>query len=180
MARGAAARRYAKALFELAKEDGRVAEVRAELAGMSAMVAESPELRDVLLQPLHPVAERKKVLHGVTERVGSSPILRSFYSFLIDQRRLFDFAAIREEYERMADEDAGLTKALVRSAVPLRDDQLDRLKQSLTRRTGRQVELDVEVDESLLGGVIAQVGDTLIDGSLRTQLHQLRLGLVKG
>lgn len=179
MARGATERRYAKALFQLAKEEGKVAEIRAELAGMAGTIAESPALRDVLLRPLHPVAERRKVLDSVAEQIGTSPVLRHFYSFLIDQRRLIDFASIREEYERMADEDAGLTKALVRSAVPLREEQLERLRQALSRRSGQQIDLQIEVDDSLLGGAIAKVGDLVFDGSLRTQLHQLRAGLVK-
>jgi F-type H+-transporting ATPase subunit delta len=177
MARGAAARRYAKALFELAKEGGQVAAVVGELTSMGDLLEGSPELHDVLFRPLHPVSQRRGVLNGVTERIGASPTVQSFFSLLIDQRRLVDFPAIREEFERLASEDAGLRRAEVVSAGALREDQLERLRRALSARTGGQVEVSVRVDPSLLGGVIAKVGDLVFDGSLRTQLRQLRANL---
>lgn len=177
MARGAAARRYAKALFELAKESGEVAQVAGELGGMGNLLEGNPELHDVLFRPLHPVAQRRGVLNGVSQRLGASTVVQSFFSLLIDQRRLVDFPAIREEFERLASEDAGLRRAEIVSAGPLREDQLERLRRALAVRTGGEVEVSVRVDPSLLGGVIAKVGDLVFDGSLRTQLHQLRANL---
>ena len=179
MARGAGAQRYAKALFQLAKEEGRAVELRQELGAFAELMASEQPLRDVLLQPLHPVAQRRALLQAVAERLGLSPVLRSFFSFLIDQRRLVDFDTIRHEYGRLADEEMGISKARVRTASPLREEQLARLQQALSTRTGRQVELEVEVDEDLLGGVVAQVGDLVFDGSLRSQLEQLRANLVR-
>jgi F-type H+-transporting ATPase subunit delta len=118
-------------------------------------------------------------LDGVTQRLGASNVVQSFFSLLIDQRRLVDFLAIREEFERLASEDAGLRRAEVISAGPLRDDQLQRLQRALSARTGGEVEVSVRVDESLLGGVIAKIGDLVFDGSLRTQLRQLRANLTR-
>ena len=106
-------------------------------------------------------------------------MLRRFYSFLIDQRRLVEFAAIEQEFGRLADIAAGLTVARVRSANPLSDDQQARLQRALTARSGRKVTLELEVDPSLLGGLVAQIGDTVFDGSLTTQLNQLRAGLAR-
>ena len=179
MARSAAARRYAKALFELAKESGRVAEIGGELASIGDLLEGNPELHNVLFRPLHPVAQRRAVLDGVTERLGASPTVRSFFSLLIDQRRLVDFPAIRDEFERLASEDAGIRRAELVSAGALRDDQLERLRRALSNRTGSEVEITVRVDPSLLGGVIAKVGDLVFDGSLRTQLRQLRANLAR-
>jgi F-type H+-transporting ATPase subunit delta len=179
MARSAAARRYAKALFELAKESGRVAEIGGELASIGDLLEGNPELHNVLFRPLHPVAQRRAVLDGVTERLGASPTVRSFFSLLIDQRRLVDFPGIRDEFERLASEDAGLRRAEIVSAGALRDDQLERLRRALSNRTGSEVEITVRVDPSLLGGVIAKVGDLVFDGSLRTQLRQLRANLAR-
>jgi len=133
----------------------------------------------VLFRPLHPVAQRRAVLNGVTERLGARPTVRSFFSLLIDQRRLVDFPTIREEIERLASEDAGLRRAEVVSAGTLRDDQLERLRRALSTRTGGEVQVSVRVDPSLLGGVIAKVGDLVFDGSLRTQLRQLRANLTR-
>jgi F-type H+-transporting ATPase subunit delta len=179
MARTAAARRYSKALFELAKESGRVAEVAGELTSIGDLLEGNPELHNVLFRPLHPVAQRRAVLDGVTVRLGASPTVRSFFSLLIDQRRLVDFPAIRDEFERLASEDAGLRRAEIVSAGVLRDDQLERLRRALSTRTGGEVEITVRVDPSLLGGVIAKVGDLVFDGSLRTQLRQLRANLTR-
>ena len=179
MARSAAARRYAKALFELAKESGQVAEVAGELTSMGDLLEGNPELHDVLFRALHPAAERRAVLDGVTDRIGARPAVKSFFSLLIDQRRLVDFPSIRAEFERLASEDAGLRRAEVVSAGPLRDDQLERLRRALSNRTGGEVEVSVRVDPSLLGGVIATVGDLVFDGSLRTQLLQLRSNLTR-
>jgi F-type H+-transporting ATPase subunit delta len=180
MASSAAARRYARALFSLAKEEHRVREVGGELDALAALFDASAELRDALLTPLHPVEERKAVLRAVSERAQMSVTVRNFYSYLIDQRRLVDFPGIYEEYGRLSDEDAGLMTAEVVAASPLDGRRKDRLRRALSERTGREVQLDIRVDPELIGGVIARVGGLVFDGSLRTQLSQLRANLTKG
>jgi F-type H+-transporting ATPase subunit delta len=180
MARTSAARRYAKALFFLARDDGRIAEVREEVERLGRLIAESPELRAVLLQPLHPVAERRAVLGAVGERLGASRLLKHFLSFLVDQRRLVDWEAIEAEYAQLADAAAGLERARVTSATPLSDAQRARLQRALEQKTGGRVQLEVEIDPMLVGGAVAQVGDMVYDGSLRTQLRQLRASLARG
>jgi F-type H+-transporting ATPase subunit delta len=174
VAGAAAGRRYANALFQLAEESGRVDEVRGEIALLARVLAQHRELEDVLLRPLYPVAQRRAVLAAVAERLGASPLWKSFLSYLVDRRRLVQFEGIRAEYERLADERAGKTRASVRAASELSDEQRQRLQRALSARVGREVELAVEVDPGLLGGLVAQVGDVVYDGSLRTQLRQLR------
>ena len=180
MARSAGARRYAKALFALARETDRADAVRGEVEQLGRLLAESAELRAVLLQPLHPAAERRAVLAAVAERMGGSPLFKNFLSFLVDQRRLVEWAVIEAEYGRLADAAAGLVPVRVRSASPLGDAQRARLRRALEQKSGGRVELEVEVDPTLLGGAIAQVGDLVYDGSLRTQLEQLRASLARG
>jgi F-type H+-transporting ATPase subunit delta len=180
MARAAAARRYAKALFALARETGGVDAVRADVEQLGRLIAGNAELQAVLLQPLHPAAERRAVLRAVAERMGASPLLQNFLSFLVDQRRLVDWAAIEAEYGRLADAAAGLTPVRVQSASPLSDAQRERLRRALEQKSGGRVELAVEIDPTLLGGAVAQIGDLVYDGSLRTQLEQLRASLARG
>jgi F-type H+-transporting ATPase subunit delta len=180
MGHARAARRYAKALFGLASDENRVDVVQQELAQLVALVAESSELRHALLRPLHPVTERKAVLGRVAERLGTSDTVRHFYAFLIEQRRFVDLDAIDAEYRRLADLAAGRLRAEVVSAKPLSDAQRERLRRVLSDQTGGHVELDARVDPELLGGAVAKVGDLIFDGSLRTQLHQLRANLTKG
>ncbi len=179
MAAEAAARRYARALFQLAQEEGRIDAVRANLADFDDLLKEHAELRGVLLQPLHPAAERRAVLDKVAEQVDADVLLRHFYAFLIDQRRLVDLDAIRSEYERLADEKAGITKASIRTASLLTDDQVARLRRALAARTGGEIDLAVHVDPTLVGGIVATIGDIVYDGSLRTQLAQLRATLTR-
>jgi F-type H+-transporting ATPase subunit delta len=176
----AAANRYARALFSLAQDEDSVETTREELADMARLLASSPDLHRRLFQPLHPVDERRRVLVSVCERGGGSQTIQNFFAYLVDQRRLIAFAAIREEFERLADNAAGRVRAEVLSASPLRDEQRARLAETLNRRTGKQVDLSVRVDPSLLGGAIATVDGLVFDGSLRTQLSQLRVNLMQG
>jgi len=177
-ARGsAAAERYARALFSLASDQGRVADVGEELATLVEAMRQVPALRDVLVRPLHPAKERRAALRAVGERIGLSPLMLNFCSFLIDQRRTRDIEAIHERYVRLAEEAAGRVRGEVISAAPLDGGQLERLRTALARQTGRSVDLEVRVDPALLGGVVARVGDLVFDGSLRTQLAQLRASL---
>ena len=180
MRASAAAKRYARALFSLARETDGVESVRAELSAMGDLLDANPPLSHSLFRPLHPVAERRALLAAVCERLGSSGPVRNFYAFLVDQRRLVVLPAIREEYDRLADEAAGRTRAEVVSASPLSDAQRERLRSALSARTGQQVELDERVDAALLGGAVATVGGVVFDGSLRTQLDQLRASLMGG
>ncbi len=180
MAGTAAARRYAKALFSLAGESSSVAAVRAELNDLERLFDEVPELREALFRPLHPVSQRRAALDSVAERLGSSTTVKQFYAFLIDQRRIVDFPAIHAEFERLADEAEGRVPARVVSATALSDEQQERLRRALNARTGRDVQLEVEVDPDLVGGLVARVGDLVFDGSIKTHLQQLRSNLMKG
>ena len=175
--KGGAAHRYAKALFGLAQDEHRHREVRAELENLGSLFAGSRELRDALLTPLHPADERKAALRAIGDGASASPLVQNFISYLIDQRRLIDFGAIVEAYGELADGAEGLVTAQVVSASPLDDRRQDRLRRALTERTGQEVRLEIEVDPTLIGGAIAKVGDLVFDGSLRTQLGQLRSNL---
>lgn len=180
MRSSAAARRYARALIGLADESGAVSQIRGELAGMAALFESEPALRNALFRPLHPVAERRAVLRSLCERLSLTPTVRNFFAYAIDQRRLVDFDAIRSEFEALADAAAGVIKARVVSAVPIDGAQRERLQTALAARTGRSVELEVSIDPALIGGAVATVGNVVFDGSLRTQLHQLRNLLSRG
>jgi F-type H+-transporting ATPase subunit delta len=180
MQAGTAAHRYAKALFGLAHDEHKHSEVRAELERLVALFESSRELREALLTPLHPASERKAALRAISERESVSRLVQNFLSYLIDQRRLINFAGIVAAYAELADNAAGLVTAEVIAASELDERRRDRLRRALSERTGREVRLEIEVDPTLIGGVIAKVGDLVFDGSLRTQLGQLRANLTKG
>ena len=154
--------------------------MRSDLANLERLFEAEPELKHTLFRPLRPAAERRSVLRALCERAGTSPVVRNFLQYLVDQRRLIAFEAIREEFERLADESEGRTRADVTTAAPLSDDQRERLQRALAQRTGRQVELDIRIDPELIAGAVAVVGGLVFDGSLRTQLDQLRASLTRG
>jgi len=174
---GTAAYRYAKALFGLAHDDHKQAEVREELEKLQALFDGNSDLREALLTPLHPAGQRKAALRAIAGQASISPLVQNFVAYLVDQRRLIDFSGIVEAYAELADSAAGLITAEVIAASPLDERRKDRLRRALSERTGQEVRLDIEVDASLIGGVIAKVGDLVFDGSLRTQLGQLRANL---
>jgi len=174
------ARRYARALFSLACESNAQAGVRRELEAVAAAFAASEPLRDALLRPLHPVAERRAVLSSVSQRLALGATVRNFLAYLIDQRRIVEFDAIHAEFIRLCNEAAGRLQAELISAGPLDAGEVERVRVALAARTGREIELDVRVDPELIGGAVAVVGGLVIDGSLRTQLSQLRDTLTRG
>jgi F-type H+-transporting ATPase subunit delta len=175
--RRSAAVRYAKALFGLAQETGSVDALRAELDGLVAAIESVPALADVFVRPVHPAGERRRAVEALAGPLGLSPLLAHFCAYLIDQRRTRDLGAIRDEFVRLAEEAAGRVRGEVVSAAPLDSTQLDRVRAALGRRLGRAIDLDVRVDPELVGGLVARVGDLVFDGSLRTQLAQLRAQL---
>ena len=175
-----AARRYARALFTLAQETNSVPDVRDEVAGLGELFESDEPLREALMRPLHPAAQRKSVVTALAEHAELSTSVRHFLLFLIDQRRLVDFQAICEEFERLADEASGFVTADVVSAGELDERRQESLRRALSDRTGHEVRLEIRVDPSLIGGAIATVGDMVFDGSLRTQLERLRANLTKG
>lgn len=180
MQNSAAANRYARALFSLAQEEDAVDSIQSDLSAMAELFESHSDLKRQLFQPLHPADERRKVLAAICRRGGANATVQKFFSYLIDQRRLVLFDLIREEFDRLADEAAGRLRAEVVSASSLRDDQRARLVEALSQRTGKAIDLSVQVDPSLIGGVIATVGGLVFDGSIRTQLSQLHSTLTQG
>ncbi|MFP6639679.1 MAG: ATP synthase F1 subunit delta [Myxococcota bacterium] len=176
----AAANRYAKALFLLAVEEQCTGRIREELEMLNGLFEESDELRRTVLTPLYPARQRQGVLGVVADRSGLSPLLRNFVFYLIDQRRLLDIQSITAELVRLVEDSEGRTTAQVISASPLDEARQERLRRALSERTGRDVQLECDLDPALIGGAIAKVGDLVFDGSLRTQLDTLRTHLMKG
>ncbi len=175
----AAARRYARAIFQLAGEEGRAAEALEQVATLAKLLADTPALADVLYRPLHPMAERRAAFAAVAGRMGLGTTVTRFVEFLLQQHRMREFPAIAVEMQRLADEAAGRVEAEGVSAAELAPAQLERVRAALATRTGRDVRLHARVDGALIGGVVARVGDLVFDGSIRTQLESLRANLTR-
>ena len=178
MTGGTAAHRYAKALFGLAQDEHRHREVREEIENLGRLFDDEPRAARHAADAASSRRQRKRALARVASR-ALSPLVQNFLSYLIDQRRLIDFARSSPPTASFADDAEGLVTAEVVAASPLDDRRKDRLRRALSERTGQEVRLEIEVDPSLIGGAIAKVGDLVFDGSLRTQLGQLRANLTR-
>jgi F-type H+-transporting ATPase subunit delta len=165
---------YARALFEVARAEGTLDEVEDELFRFARTYESSDTLRDALTDEMVPAAMRQKVVEDLLGGGNATPTTVQLVSMVVGSGRGRDLPAIIDSLVQRASSSKNLEVAEVRSAVPLTDDQRDRLKAALTNATGKQVNLKVIVDPSVLGGIVATVGDTVIDGSVRTRVDQLK------
>jgi F-type H+-transporting ATPase subunit delta len=164
---------YATALFGVARTEGNLSEVEDELFRFARLLDSNDELRATLTNPGLEVSRRQQI---VEDLLGgkANPITTSLVSMVVGTGRSRELTSIIDELVKLSASEGNKELAEVRSAVELTDDQKTRLAAALGQATGKQVELKVIIDPSVLGGLVAQVGDTVIDGSVRTRLAQLK------
>jgi F-type H+-transporting ATPase subunit delta len=164
---------YARALFEVARAEGTLDEVEDELFRFARSYEGSEELRKALTDDLIPAGKRQSI---VEDLLGgkATPTTVQLISMVVAGGRSRDLPAIVDRLVQRAAQSKDAAVAEVRSAVALTSDQEDRLRAALANATGRNVNLKVIVDPSVLGGLVATVGDTVIDGTVRTHLDQLK------
>lgn len=164
---------YGSAIFEVAKAEGHLERVEGELFTVARTFATSNELRDALTNPQLPVERKQGIIDDLIG--GRASILSvAFVSFLVEAGRAADLPAIIDAFIARAAESRAKAVAEIRSAVPLDPEVLERLRAALAHATGKDLELKVIVDPSVIGGVVARVGDVVIDGSLARRLASLR------
>jgi F-type H+-transporting ATPase subunit delta len=164
---------YATALFEVAKAEGDLDEVEDELFRFARSLEGSDALRNALTDELVPAEKRQAIVEELLGRKASATTT-SLVSFVVGSGRGRDLPAIISKLVERAASEKEKAVAEVRSAIPLTADQRHRLAAALANATGKQVEVKVIVDPSVLGGLVATVGDTVIDGTVRTRLDQIR------
>jgi F-type H+-transporting ATPase subunit delta len=174
------ARRYAKALLLIGKEDGQAEGYRAELAGIRALLDAQPQLEQAINNPLYEAAGRKKVLQSVVAKLQLSGVMATFLQLLFDKGRFRFLAHIDTQFQKMADELKGVARASVVSAAALPSETVSKIRETLSKMTGRDIILEVEQDPGLIGGVITRIGDLVLDGSIRAQLLNMRESLTRG
>lgn len=169
-----AARRYARALLELGMQEGRHEQYGHELDGVVRALDESREARSVLENPGYTPPQRHSAVEALAAALKLSPMVVSFLRLLVDRQRTAALADIVRAYRALLDKEQGRVRATITSAQELSEDELSRVREAIARMTGRNIVLETKTDPSLIGGVVAQVGATMLDGSLRTQLEKMR------
>jgi len=165
--------RYARALLSSLDPDQAEA-ADAFLSALGTIFDESPRFRDLMLDPSFSNTERKAVLARLATQAGLPPKLGNFLDTLIEHRRASSLPSIAELFHELREEGLGIVPAEIATATPLSADLEDRARGAVERMTGRKVRLSCTVDPTLLGGAVTRIGSVIYDGSLRTQLDQLR------
>ncbi len=168
------ARRYAKALFAVGKEEGRFGEYNDALQGVAALYKSHPQVVDALTNPLYPLDIRQKVMAGMVSSMGVEKVMANFLNLLVEKKRAIVLPEIAEEFQAMVDNEKNVSHGTVVSAIELSEELKGKVRAALEKLTGKKVELTTSVDPSIIGGIIAKVGDLELDGSIRTQLASLK------
>jgi len=176
----AIARRYAKALVQLAIEEGGVEKFHAELTAFDAVLADNPELRAILNSPSYRIEAKRGMMQDLIAKMELSKTVANFFLLVLDKNRLNYLPQIVVSYGMFADELSGVVRPTLTSAMPLDAGQVEEIKGTLAKYTGKRVILKVEVDPALIGGVVTRIGDMAFDGSLKTQLTRIGDILQKG
>jgi F-type H+-transporting ATPase subunit delta len=173
------ARRYAKALIDIGKDDGNYEKYGVEIATFSNLIKENRDMEIFLINPVFETNKRLEVTSGLLEKLEFSPIAGNFIRLLVQKKRIEYLDEIIDEYQKQVDILSNVVRAKIYSATELSQEEIDEICGRLENITKKDVKISVDIDPSLIGGIVAQVGDEIIDGSLRTNLLQIKQNLVK-
>jgi F-type H+-transporting ATPase subunit delta len=165
-----AARRYAQAAFDIAREQGTVSQWRSDVDDVATVLAESG-LAPLLADDRLPLDRRLGLLDRTLD---VSPLAMNFARLLVSKGRSSDARAVATAFNRIADAAEGIEQATITTAVPLEPAKVADIEQQLGQRLGKTIQATADVDPSIIGGLVIRVGDRLIDGSVRTKLRNLR------
>lgn len=168
------AKRYAKALFAVGKEDGAFEQYGQALNSMAELYGSMAEVADALTNPVYPVEVREKVMEHLVKSMGPAPVMANFFKLLVQKKRAGILPELAEEYQGLVDADKNLVRGTVVSATALTADLNAKVKATLEKITGKQVVLTTAIDPSIIGGMVAKVGDLVLDGSIKSQLAGLQ------
>ncbi len=166
--------RYATALFELARDQKSIDSVRADVDKFAGLLADNPDLTRLVRSPVFTAQEQGKALDAVLAKAGIGGIAANFLKVLTANRRLFVVSDVIRAFRVLVAKFRGEATADVTVAEPLNDKNLDALKASLKSVTGKDVDLNVNVDPSIIGGLIVKLGSRMVDSSLRTKLNSIK------
>lgn len=168
------ANRYAKALFSVAQEEDAFDDYAKSLNEIAAAMATYPEVKDGLTNVMYPVDVRCKVMSHIADSQGASVIIKNFLDLVIQKKRAAFLPDIAEAFQALIDKQRNICQGTVVTAMPLSAEMNEKVQATLEKITGKKVVISTKVDPAILGGIIAKVGDLVMDGSIRSQLQGLK------
>ena len=172
------ANRYARALADVVAASGDYRKVLAELEDFERAYRENPELREVFVSPAVALPQKLKVLDAIGQRLGESPVTLNFLRVLLANYRMPLLEEAVQAYRKIANEREGIVQVTITSASELSEAERESVAARFRQLTGKQVELDFRIDNGLVGGMMAQIGSTVYDGSVRGNLARMREQLI--
>lgn len=172
------ARRYATALADVVIKSGEIETAKSELRAWEQLISGNADLLSAFRNPSIQHSSKEKVLESLIEKVRPSKTTANFLRVLLRNGRLTDLKEINEKFDAVLEERSGTVIAEVTSAREISVAQANELKTNLERLTGKQVRLNYSIDPSLIGGVVTQIGSTVYDSSIKTQLENLKEELI--
>src|SRR6185295_12532193 len=169
--------RYANALFELALEANAIDQVSADLATFDAMVADSTDLARLVKSPVFTAEQQASAIGAIVDKAGIGGLAAKFLKLVASNRRLFAVGDMARAYKALVAKHKGEVTAQVTAAEKLNDARLGEIKAALKSVTGKDVQMDVQVDPAIIGGLIVKVGSRMVDSSLRTKLNAIKFAM---
>jgi F-type H+-transporting ATPase subunit delta len=166
--------RYATALFELALEERAIDQVKADLNRFDALIGESADLRRLVRSPVFSAEAQSRALAAVLDKAGIGGLARRFLQVVPANRRLFAVQDMIKGFRKLVAQQKGEVSAEVTLAEPPSDQHLDAIKSALNAITKKDVQVDVKVDPSIIGGLVVKLGSRMVDSSLRTKLNSIK------
>jgi F-type H+-transporting ATPase subunit delta len=168
------ARRYAKALFSITKNDKEREAVKNELEMLSNLIETNREIKNFLFNPIFGKEGKEKILTGALQKLGGTDIAKNFIRLLLKKDRIKYLKEIVESLSILIIEKQNKKKAMITTIAKLPDASLSKIKSQLSDITKKDIELEEKVDASIIGGVIIQVGSLVYNGSIKTQLENVK------
>lgn len=172
--------RYAQALMNLAAGENQVQEIADGLDDLADAFQESAKLQEFLAEPKVSQAVKEATVTELLQKTQAPPLLNTFVRYVTRKRRIGLLDEMRKVYHELADERMGRANADVTVAAALSTQQESDLKERLEKLSGLEINLRVNIDPSILGGIVAKIGSTVWDGSLRNQLNQIHQSIIEG
>lgn len=171
------AKRYARALYDLGREEGLQDKFLGDMDAIVSILASSDEFRGIMESPLYDIILKKRILGQIITELKLTKYTENFFNILLEKDRFVYLESILDAYRVILDEASGRVRAIVTSAMELDKIQIERISEALKKVVKKEVDLDLSIDPSLIGGLIAEVEGMVYDGSVKTQISRLKQSL---